>query len=434
MYFRRSRNVLRALMRLVLLGKGKFVDGSVTHSTLNHGGQEQTRAFSMHECGDVSGGHIPTDGWLAFEFVSQRGHTNVSHQALTDGQMSEIHRILTCTKLFVRKDRTSILDQKLFSNFHKDTVLYKQAAHIVSWFPDRPHHSGDLTLTPHLRLVDLENCWERVEFVTKIFPLLNAKHRDLRILGGLDSLERQEAFSRLCMLPRKAVCANISGYYRFNLSRLSERDECITLVSLTGQLKEVGECFRDFGQRHQHHGGPRERLELVWNNVRIDGRIAALEKALHIKDFAVPFTGMMEVDLVDIRKPDARIDAIDSTHFLLLLSQLREKVSGRARMEQIVETSFENYFTCLQVIILQQLFKGADSGYRIEVCVCLFSRTVDWRAYHYVVKYAGREERRIATQRIGHLNLFFDGAATAVGYWKLDLRYDQYVLIVSALL
>ena len=107
---------------------------------------------------------------------------------------------------------------------------------------------------------------------------------------------------------------------------------------------------------------------------------------------------------------------MDSSHFMHLFSMLQDSdLTPLMKMDNIWACAAENFFTCLQVIMLQQLFKEEQAGFRVEVCVSLFSRTTDWRAYSYVLNYAGWRERNTARQRLGGLNLFFDGAATAVG-------------------
>jgi hypothetical protein len=103
-------------------------------------------------------------------------------------------------------------------------------------------------------------------------------------------------------------------------------------------------------------------------------------------------------------------------------------------MEEILELSYKHYFTCLQVVLILQLFKGENILWRAEVCVCLFARTVDWRAYHYVLSYAGSQAGHVARQRIGRLNLFFDGASSAVGFWKLNLALNDERYIMQELL
>ena len=162
----------------------------------------------------------------------------------------------------------------------------------------------------------------------------------------------------------------------------------------------------------------------AWQNARYCGRILLVEKEINIKQYSVPFHGFLEVDFVDIRKPDLEEEPMNSTQFLSFLSLLKKPgLAARGILEQILEISLSSYFTCLQVIMLLQFFKGADAGYRVEVCVALFSRTVDWRAFHYVIRYSGRRESHIVSQRLGRLNLFFDGASTAVGTYVFARAY-----------
>ena len=136
-------------------------------------------------------------------------------------------------------------------------------------------------------------------------------------------------------------------------------------------------------------------------------------------------------------QPDANTQPMDSEVFLRFLSDLRDPQQTRnahERMQSILAKSAGQYFTCLQVIMLLQLFKNKDADFRVEVCVCFFPRTTDWRAYNYVINCAGHRQRHIAIQRIGKLNLFFDGASTAVGYWKLNLKLQDERYICQELL
>jgi hypothetical protein len=58
--------------------------------------------------------------------------------------------------------------------------------------------------------------------------------------------------------------------------------------------------FQDYGSRHK--GGVRDKVPLVWQNARHNGRILLLEKEMSTHKYSVPFTGTLEVDFVDIRK------------------------------------------------------------------------------------------------------------------------------------
>lgn len=88
---------------------------------------------------------------------------------------------------------------------------------------DHHHHTADFSRVH----------FERVDFVMRVLPFLNSDRRDLRILEDLKEWERREVHRRLCLHVRHFVHGGLTGYYRFNLQRLAERDSCIELVSIT---------------------------------------------------------------------------------------------------------------------------------------------------------------------------------------------------------
>ena len=480
MHFLRSRNILRTLMRLQYCGMGKILSDSVKRVCIDATGEEEEVAFDLQVGDDVSRWSIPHNGWICFEFESKHnGLLLYGEKSLSNQEMTALEEAFKAPGATLETRNTSL--QANLSR--KTSLLYRQAAQILSWFPIRrsrttramhePHAHGSqgkqFTLPQeeglgrseifgfgeidgirssravhvrHLeRTEDSELVramasldWERIEFVIRVMPMLNARRRDLRILNNLEDRERRTLCHRLCIVSRNTIYHNPAGYYRFDLSRLAERDCCIKLISLTANdINQASADFRDFGSRHK--GGARDKVELVWKNARLDGRIMKLERDLNVKDYCVPYDGILDVDFVDIRKPDSRQGPMPAAAFKTFLTHLQQpRLTASGRIEEIVELSSMHYFTCLQVILLQQLFTGEDSGWRAELCVALFARTIDWRAYHYVLRYAGPQACHIATHRIGRLNVFFDGASCAVGYWRLDLTLNDERYIMQELL
>jgi hypothetical protein len=287
MFFMRSRNIVQALMTEELSGRGHFVADSVKRIFLSDTGMEETTDFVL----DVFGGQdIPDSGWLTFEFkgcLSSRYHNDV--WLLTDRSMMAIQQVFTDPKA-THSTRCSILDQYFCG---KTKVIFKQAVKILSWakfasstevstsgVPFHPVQAPELDTTgivvsvtrtldtAHRRIDYVQKilpAHERIDYIEKILPALNSRRRDLRLFDVLEEWEKQEAYTRLRMLPpRRQVSRtlNSTGYYRFNLRQLDIRDSCIDLVSMTGNdLKNALACFRDFGLGHK--GGPRSRVDLV---------------------------------------------------------------------------------------------------------------------------------------------------------------------------
>ena len=124
--------------------------------------------------------------------------------------------------------------QGLNTHISKTTrkILYRQAAQILSWFPDFQEAAPFLKQNASV-FTHGHPRFERVDFVLRVLPLLNSDRRDLRILENLTEFERREVYDSLCMLVRRSVHQSFTGYYKFNLQRLAERDSCIELVSIT---------------------------------------------------------------------------------------------------------------------------------------------------------------------------------------------------------
>ena len=446
MHFLRSRNIFRSLMQMVLSGKGAFVPDSVYQIIIDESGMEQMNPFIINVPGDVSKWIIPRDGWLIFRFESKRLINDSQHEpwvvlSLNDDEMVRITDAFTWHGTTL-KERISVLDECLFT---KSRVVFKQALKIVKMFPtftsDSPREQmpaltwsakGRLELSQRTLACGIPAEWERAVFVTRILPFLNVQQRDLRLLDIVEEWERRAIENTLGIFSQHGVTCNLMGFHRFNLSRLTERDMCIELISIAeNELKEAGNLFREFGSRHKDVGGPRDKTDLRWRNARLNGTSLASTQKPNSLDFSLPFHGILHADFVDIRKPNSQAMPMDRSEFSRFMSDLHDqRLNSREKMNRVIELSGRKYFSCLQVVLLQQLFKGDEYGLRAEVTVRLFSRTVDWRAYNYVIQYAGLRERKMILQRLGRLNLFFDGASTAVGYWELDLAQsdDRYIM------
>jgi hypothetical protein len=225
--FLRSRMILRALMRMDYVGKGKFLLDTVKRTVLNSEGKEESWKIDL-ATSDMATWKIPEDGWLSFEFQSNSVRNVVEDvRNLSDRSMMALHESFKSSTDIAK--RTQCLNSHISKTTRK--ILYRQAAQILSWFPDFQEAAHFLKQSAqdtrgHPR-------FERVDFVLRVLPLLNSDRRDLRILENLTEFERREVYDSLCMLVRRSVHQSFTGYYKFNLQRLAERDSCIELVSIT---------------------------------------------------------------------------------------------------------------------------------------------------------------------------------------------------------
>jgi hypothetical protein len=244
MSFMRSRMILRALMRMDYVGKGKFLLNTIKRTVLNSEGKEESWKIDL-ATSDMATWKIPEDGWLTFEFQSNSVRNAVENvRNLSDRSMVALHESFKSPTDM--KKRTQSLNSHISKTTRK--ILYRQAVQILSWFPDfqeiahiLKHQSVDQEAADFLKQnAEDTHCnthghprSERVDFVLRVLPLLNSDRRDLRILEDLTEFERREVYDSLCMLVRRSVHQSFTGYYKFNLQRLAERDSCLQLVSIT---------------------------------------------------------------------------------------------------------------------------------------------------------------------------------------------------------
>ena len=225
--FLRSRMILRALMRMDYVGKGKFLLDTVKRTVLNSEGKEESWKIDL-ATSDMATWKIPEDGWLSFEFQSNSVRNVVEDvRNLSDRSMMALHESFKSPTDIAQ--RTQCLNSHISKTTRK--ILYRQAAQILSWFPD--FQEAAHFLKQNAQDTHGHPRFERVDFVLRVLPLLNSDRRDLRILENLTEFERREVYDSLCMLVRRSVHQSFTGYYKFNLQRLAERDSCIELVSIT---------------------------------------------------------------------------------------------------------------------------------------------------------------------------------------------------------
>jgi hypothetical protein len=148
----------------------------------------------------------------------------------------------------------------------------------------------------------------------------------------------------------------------------------------------------------------------------------------------VPYTGTLELDFVEITKPDPFGDSKDADYHQMDAAEFDDFVGDICRsaagdhaqqLGRIRQFSNSKFFTCEQIAALLSFFE--ESAHRVEICVIAFARTIDWHCYNNIIYRLSPLEKRQLLHRIGLVNLFDE--TMAVDYYELDLAHPAQRLI-----
>ena len=220
---------------------------------------------------------------------------------------------------------------------------------------------------------------------------------------------------------------NPSGYHRLDLADAAQREICMRLVELKNETEDRDAQLCNFYSQRKTGGrredaGDSENMELVWRNSRVDGAPFRFRK-----DWKVPYSGVVEVDFVQIIKPYPTEVADCGEKFLhLLLSLKMPDIAEMQKISMLRRYSNSTLLTCQQLASVLSLFKHAE--HRVEVCVIGYARTQDWHGFKNVTLALRPREIRILQHRIGMANLFDE--IVAVDFYELDLErpVDRFVM------
>jgi len=175
----------------------------------------------------------------------------------------------------------------------------------------------------------------------------------------------------------------------------------------------------------------REDIELVFRKLKLNGVPFS-----YTSSWRVPELGVIEVDFVDMRKPDPKKAVqIDTPSFSRVLdSVMQPDKSASQKVTDVRNIANKEFLTCLQMWKLLSCFdklKADESRCRVEVAVACFARLVDWRAIRtvYLMEFLPSEWTSVEF-RLGKANIYFDEVSSPVGYWELDLSdsEDRWIL------
>ena len=210
------------------------------------------------------------------------------------------------------------------------------------------------------------------------------------------------------------------------------------LVELKNETDDREAQLRDFYCSGRRAGGRRADaedspdLERVWRNGRLDG-----EPFKFRTDWKVPYSGILELDFVQIIRPKPADVPRPKTGlsreqlFLQMLQSLQApEMTDVQRVSLLRRFSNSDLFTCQQLASVLNLVHQPEQ--RVEVCVIGYARTIDWHGYKNVTLALTPRELKLLHGRVGFVNLFDD--VVAVDIYELDLERSAERFVMQELL
>jgi hypothetical protein len=415
----RSRSILLHLMKLVYAGTASFAPG-MTLCDKDHSTRSIiSAAYTLDVGRDISGWAVPEQGFLHFNLAptNNYGADSDDHKKL-ERRIEEFLRNQTDTA-----ERIKMIKRHFVGQYSK--AAYRHVVWLLSLL-------GKLSVQDESRANTLQE--ERISVIVSAFDNIARPKYKHQLLGLLNSEERSAAENQLGIVPFQFLLNNLTGFYRLKLSKVGEREIAIQLMERRAALK------RDADKQARHmqgrKGGDRSCIERIWRNAKhithslFKTNITELGNE-ELDLFRIPFAGFLEVDFVDICKPNQKnnqTSAMSPLEFAAFLRGLKNKSSSQDRLVEIRRISSIKYFNCLQAVALIELFENISTKERysrVEVAVCLFSRIIDWRGYKHVLGHVGAALAADVEYRIGRRNIYHDETASPIGWWALDLELEE---------
>lgn len=265
---------------------------------------------------------------------------------------------------------------------------------------------------------------ERVNLVSRCFHRLSNVDDPRKALNLLVGEERAMAEKQLGTASFAFFKNNATGFHRLDLSKHAHRDVASRLVGLYNAMDQEVEAISAYFDGRA--GGKRDLtgIGLIWRNSKLDGVPFTFTPY-----WSIPYSGTLEVDFVDIRRPPPTAEAMsDETFKDEVLDKWDQKssllgldlVSPSNKLKILREVSNAHYFNCHQIAHLLARFKSAkQANVRIEIVITCWSRTVDWHGLANILQVLTPFEYRVVVHRLGYVNVFDE--VMAVSFWDLDL-------------
>ena len=345
-----SRSALLCMMQMVFAGKAEFLDGTMMR--IDEGqDDESAKKYTLDISDDPTSWTVPEDGILVFEFGALRQTAGVNDCVGTFimNHLCESYSKATGTK----EERHQAL---LACSGEDSFFLYKQIVALLNLLDKAAEADLD-------RQATLSE--ERVTLVARLYLRMVDKENNSKLLDRLNAEERVTVEEMLGIVAMEFDANNATGYHRLDLKNPFEREVMVRLIEIRNSQRN--EIFKWRKHLNRASSG-REEFEIVFRNLKYHGG-----PLVYSSSWRAPEFGVVEVDFVDIRKPDPRkAKAMDAHDFLMLLESLDQSTKKpTTKASEIRKASNMNYFTCLQLWKLLSLFdkqKPDESRCRSSCC------------------------------------------------------------------
>lgn len=394
-----SHRILKNLIRYQLSGKGAF-DKTTPCIIMPTPGADEGKNFKMDFASEADA-VFPENGFIKFTFLDRQ---KVKLKNLT---MNPCSLQLLLQQLNDQKMNNWVDLQDLLQAIVGDTYISLEQLKTL--------YKAVNKYQPKDRMNLFSRCYHRVADVEHGKESLNLLKPDDRIFA-----EKELGEESLGFCPN-----NPTGYHKLDLAKPPHRDVALSLIQIKNEMEELeAACYKYYDNRG---GGKRDlsAIGVVWRNSKYKTGPFTFQQS-----WKVPYSGILEVDFVDIRKPPENAQAMSDEEFHKLVlttwdarSELLNLsiISNQAMVKTLRDLSNSNYFTCKQIARMMGRFDPSRAAdIRVEILVTCWARTIDWHGLSNVLNLLSAVEQAIVTRRLGPLQTFDE--MMAVGFYELHLN------------
>jgi Ran GTPase-activating protein (RanGAP) involved in mRNA processing and transport len=374
-----DRTVLIKLIRVMLQGKGSF-------SPIRTG--EKVLQYSLWLDGGMQGNivHNESVDTADWSIVTSRGHTlPITENKDERGQLMPIEgvwaRILNkklesvsltvkfaYASLRKRAGATDAMELKSYVMLH-DGMADPEANRIHCENLINTVLGSDVFLTieqaqilfnvindpQDIRFNELGSV--RVHFLYKCYHKLVESHRNKELLEWCSAMERKTLEKMLGSVSFAFTPNNPTGFHKLDLSDMPQREIALRLLEIRNDCEPRFQQLRKF-YSSARAGGRRETpeddldLERCWRNSKYNGSVLRF-----FPDWRLPYFGILEVDFVEVTKPDPNdhkdgdLKAMKEGEFLKFVEGLLAIDSEDERVSAIRQYSNIGFFYCRQLAV-----------------------------------------------------------------------------------
>jgi len=277
----------------------------------------------------------------------------------------------------------------------------------------------------------------RSHILSKFYHKIVESGRNKELLEWCSDDVRKTLEKQLGAISFSFTPNNPTGFHKLDLSDMSQREIATRLTEIRNDTEQRMEQLKRFYGGGKRAGGRRETaddnidLERAWRNSKFNGQPLQWSN-----DWALPHHGILEVDFVEVTKPDPNdhkdgdLSAMDANKFGDFVASLKGMEDDAQRVHAIRQYSNVGFFYVRQLAQLLPLVES--SNLKVEICVIGYARTLDWHGYKNLLMNLSIPQAKMLQHRVGYINLFDD--LMAVDYYELDLSRSSHRWVMQELL